>query len=139
MDLRIAAMNLLAPAAATSTTREAKLVRKLNPDKEQLETVLDKLVDDSLLSDQRFGEAFVRWRSGKGQGPVRIRVQWSVATFSNDNVLSACDVDWFTLAEEVAIKRFGETPAPDQKEKARRMRFLQYRGFSGEHVRAVLN
>jgi len=40
-------------------------------------------------------------------------------------------------AQEVWLKKFG-TPALDQKEKAKQLRFLQSRGFSMEVIRTVL-
>ena len=115
------------------------MLKKLDPATELLDAVLDQLVADDLLSDQRFSEAFVRWRVGKGQGPVRIRMELRERGVDGDAVLRECDVDWFALVVEVAHKRFGESPATDPKQRAKRMRFLQYRGFTGEQVRAALN
>jgi len=138
-DLRIAAMNILARREHSRKEVSDKLYKKLDPDSEVLNTVLDKLVADDLLSDQRFSEAFVRWRVGKGQGPVRIRMELRERGVDGDAVLRECDVDWFALVIEVAHKRFGTSPAIDAKQRAKRMRFLQYRGFSGEQIRAALN
>jgi len=43
------------------------------------------------------------------------------------------------LAQEVFCKKFG-APAPvDLKEKARRARFMQYRGFSSDHYQHLLD
>ena len=136
--LRFAAMNLLARREHSRKEVWDKLMRKIEPDKDQLDTVLNKLVDDDLLSDQRFSEAFVRWRVGKGQGPNRIRVELRERGVDADEVLRVCGVDWFALVKVVANKRFGGLPAQNLKEKAKRMRFLQYRGFSADHVRTVL-
>jgi len=138
-DLRIAAMNILARREHSRKEVSDKLYKKFDPDSELLNTVLDKLVADDLLSDQRFSEAFVRWRVGKGQGPVRIRMELRERGVDGEVVLRECEVDWFALAEEVAHKRFGASPAVDVKQRAKRMRFLQYRGFSGEQIRAALN
>jgi len=138
-DLRIAAMNILSRREHSRKEVSDKLQKKFDPDSELLSTVLDKLVADDLLSDQRFSEAFVRWRAGKGQGPVRIRMELRERGVDGDAVLRECEVDWFALAGEVAHKRFGTSPAIDVKQRAKRMRFLQYRGFSGEQIRAALN
>jgi len=42
------------------------------------------------------------------------------------------------LATEVRLKKFGTAEPRDFKEKARQMRFLQYRGFEQEHIQAAL-
>ncbi len=138
-DLRLGAMNILARREHSRKEVRDKLLQKFDPDAELLDAVLDQLVVDDLLSDQRFSEAFVRWRVGKGQGPVRIRMALRERGVDGDMALDESDVDWFALAEEVAHKRFGTRPAPDPKERAKRIRFLQYRGFSGEQIRAALS
>ncbi len=138
-NLRLGAMNILARREHSRKEVRGKLLQKFDPDTDLLEAVLDQLVADDLLSDQRFSEAFVRWRVGKGQGPVRIRMDLRERGVDGDAVLRECDVDWFELVVAVAHKRFGESPATDPKQRAKRMRFLQYRGFSGEQIRAALN
>ncbi len=138
-DLRLGAMNILARREHSRKEVSDKLQQKFEPDNDLLNTVLDTLVADDLLSDQRFSEAFVRWRVGKGQGPVRIRMELRERGIDGDGVLRECEVDWFALAVAVAHKRFGELPAVDMKQRAKRMRFLQYRGFNGEQIRAALN
>ncbi|WP_066802849.1 regulatory protein RecX [Moraxella oblonga] len=39
------------------------------------------------------------------------------------------EIDWLKLAVEARCKKYGDTPPKDPKEKARQLRFLQYRGF----------
>jgi SOS response regulatory protein OraA/RecX len=46
--------------------------------------------------------------------------------------------DWAALAREVRRRRFGPEPPADWKEKGRQARFLQYRGFSNDHIRSAL-
>ena len=138
-DLRFGAMNILARREHSRKEVRDKLLRKFGPDAELLDVVLDQLVADDLLSDQRFSEAFVRWRVGKGQGPIRIRMELRERGVDGDEAINECDVDWFALAGEVACKRFGTSSATDPKQRAKRMRFLQYRGFNGEQIRAALN
>lgn len=41
----------------------------------------------------------------------------------------AANVDWLTLAVEIRVKKFGASVPTTPKEKARQLRFLQYRGF----------
>ena len=42
--------------------------------------------------------------------------------------------DWETLLDELVSRRFGDTPAADSAELARRARFLSGRGFPGDLV-----
>jgi regulatory protein len=55
-----------------------------------------------------------------------------------NTAVEAADTNWFALAREVAERKFGRGPATDQKDKARRMRFLQYRGFNFEQIKYAL-
>jgi regulatory protein len=43
------------------------------------------------------------------------------------------------LAREVRLKRFGPTPPENFKERARQMRFLQYRGFELTQINGALD
>ena len=49
------------------------------------------------------------------------------------------DTDWFALAREVAERKFGRSLTIDQKDRARRMRFLQYRGFNFDQIKYALS
>lgn len=49
------------------------------------------------------------------------------------------EIDWYLQAELAYNKRFGTNTISDQKDKAKRIRFLQYRGFSTDQIMAVLN
>ena len=52
--------------------------------------------------------------------------------------MKALQVDWFAAASEVILKKFGALAPSDIKEKARRARFMQYRGFTAEHYQKLL-
>jgi regulatory protein len=45
--------------------------------------------------------------------------------------------DWRLLARELRARKFGAEPPTDWPEKVRQARFLQYRGFSSDHIRAA--
>ena len=104
-------------------------------------TVVEGLAAQRLLSESRFVEQFIRQHAGRGHGPVRIRVELrerGVAQGDIDEGLSAATEDWAGIARETRRKRFGLSPPGDYRERARQARFLQYRGFSAEQVRAAL-
>ncbi len=140
-NLRIAAMNLLARREHSRQELERKLHGKLAPDAAQLGAVLDRLEQDGLLSDSRYAEAFCNARMRVGKGPVRIRAELRERGVADDlveAVLRELDVDWVVRAQDVLEKRFGSAASLNQRATARRMRFLQYRGFTTEQIRAAL-
>ena len=94
-----------------------------------------------MQSDGRFAESYARQRSGSGYGLLRVRQEMRERGLSDTVIASALEsieADWFALAEEAYRKKFGETPAADLKEKAKRVRFMQYRGFDSEHYQHLL-
>jgi regulatory protein len=100
-----------------------------------------QLKTDGLQDDRRFSEAFVRSRVHQGKGPARVRADLGERGVSGELVaaiLSEMSVDWFAQAAEVRIKKFGPDFPADFKEKARQMKFLQYRGFEQEHIQAAV-
>ena len=106
-----------------------------------LEEVLDALEREGLQSDDRYVEQYLRSRARKGFGPVRIRqelVQTGVSSELIRSHLDEAEDAWWTLMAEVACRKFGEDPPKDYREAARRARFLEYRGFPPDQVRAFL-
>lgn len=98
------------------------------------EIELDRLQENGLLSDERFCEAYVRYRSQRGYGPQRLREelrQRGVAESLIERELHSGERDWAALASAAFAKRFPEGPATELKERARQQRFMQYRGFGG--------
>ncbi len=106
-----------------------------------LDEVLDSLVDQNLLSDRRFAEVYTRTRIERGYGPLRIRAELrerGIDAALAEAALEAEAPDWSEQARDARLRRFGEAPPADFREKARQMRFLQRRGFDGGHIRAAL-
>jgi regulatory protein len=103
--------------------------------------VLDELERSGALADARFTDTFVRARVAKGQGPQRIRAelaQRGIGDTEVDAALKSSDVDWLATIRTVRRKRFGAALPRDYAERARQARFLQYRGFATEQIRAAL-
>ena len=153
--IRIAAMDLL-------TGREysrAELATKLNKrfdSHTSIDQVLVQIAEEGLQSDKRFTEAYIRSRIYRGHGLNRIRQdirQKGVADELVAVALEEADIDWFELAREVAERKFrlrkseshrsstdhATDHAASQKEKAKRMRFMQYRGFSYDQIKYALD
>jgi regulatory protein len=139
-SLRHKAMDLLARREHAAAELRRKLEAKGNP-ASAVATVVAELQHEGLVDDARFAEAFVRYRSNSGHGPLRIQLELRERGVSDG--LAAASVDcadpqWLTLAAQVRSKRFGTAPPQDYQERARQARFLQYRGFTGDQTRRVL-
>ena len=103
--------------------------------------VIGELQNQGLVSDQRFAESFVRYRSGKGYGPQRIELELNEKGVDRSLislVMECSGCNWAQLARDVRIKKFGTGQPADYKERARQARFLQYRGFTGDQIRTTL-
>ena len=134
--MRLAALGLLARRDHLRTELEVKLRRRFGDD-DHLHEVLDRLEEEQLLSDQRYTESYVRQRSAKGYGPERIRQELRQRGATADMAALAVrdsGVDWRDLARTVRLRKFGPAVPANFKEKSRQLRFLQYRGFSGEFI-----
>lgn len=85
-------------------------------------------------SDERYIEQAVRNWAEKGSGPSKIRQKLMQASHRDDLITAYLDWDeseWIELARAALLKKYGETLKPElRNEQAKRMRFLQSRGFS---------
>jgi regulatory protein len=139
LEARKKAMDFLARREYGRT----ELIRKLADkgfDRDVAEQAVAQLTSDGLQSDQRFADSFVQSRINQGKGPVRIRLdlgQRGIPDSTIEMSLEKADPDWHALAREQRIKKFGEAGPSDFKEKARQMRFLQYRGFEQDHIQSA--
>ena len=102
-------------------------------------TVIEELAAERLLDDARVVERFVASRAERGQGPLRIAMDLKSRGAAPDLIEAAIDSgpDWRVLAREVRRRKFGSEPPVSWPEKARQSRFLQYRGFSSDHIGAA--
>lgn len=137
----MAAMDLLARREHSARELHTKLARKF-AEPALIESAISQLQEDGLQSDSRYAEAYLRSRAEKGYGPLRIRQEMAQRGLAEADVqlaFEASDLNWLDRVQQVLERKFGSEPAPDFKEKARRARFLQYRGFSSDQIRDVLD
>ena len=141
VDARKKAMDFLARREYGQTELIKKLADK-GYDRSVAEQAVNKLTEDGLQSDQRFAAAFVQSRINQGKGPVRIRLdlgQRGVGDAAIELAIEDASANWFELARDVRLRKFGTGKPSDFKAKAKQMRFLQYRGFEQDHVQAAFN
>lgn len=116
--------------------------RKLAPhaeSPEQLDSLLDTLEAQGLLSGERFAESVVHRRADRF-GAARIRQELRQHDLPDELVgqhLAALDRTEYARAREVWARRFGRPPA-DAAERLRQARFLAARGFRGDVVRRIV-
>lgn len=119
-----------------------ELRRKLAPHAESLEaidTVLDALEAKGLLSAQRFADSMLHRKAARF-GAARIQAelaQHQLPTEIAREAVQALRDTEFDRAHALWVRRYGQPPQTPE-EKAKQMRFLAARGFSGEVVRRVV-
>lgn len=97
----------------------------------ELEPLLAELTGNNYQSDERMAGMLVRANLRKGRGPARIQQELKkhhIETELADGDLE--EVNWLQQAIDLRMTKFGEQLPSEQKEKARQIRFLQYRGFA---------
>ena len=151
-EVRVAALDLLARREHSAVELSAKLAKRFrsrDSDPDLIDRVIRQLVSDGLLSDQRFAVSRVRQLSGRGYGPARIRNELRrqrVDGLVSDSLQEAFDVplDWTEAASTVYEKKYRGAPIVGdwdarQRERSRRLRFLQYRGFDANISQALVD
>jgi regulatory protein len=141
IEARKKAMDLLARREHSRTELERKLAAA-GFDADAAADALHQLAQEGLQSDRRFVESFVQSRINQGKGPLRIHAdlaQRGIAAGLVDEVLAEVRHDWFAAARDARAKKFGRAQPADFSDKARQMRFLQYRGFEPDQVRAAVS
>jgi len=136
-ELRARALRLL---ARREHSRQ-ELERKLSPhaaSPEALGKLLGLLQEKNQLSEARYAEERARWLSRK-YGAAKIRQDLKAKGVSEDLVARfASPQDELQKAREILERKY-RAPAATREETAKRMRFLQSRGFSSEVIFTLLS
>jgi regulatory protein len=104
--------------------------------------VVRQLETERLLSDDRFMESLIQARRNRGYGPLRIQKELQekgVAPEAIANWLDATSREWVDDIRRVQRKKFGGRIPRSYAERARQARFLQYRGFTYDQIRQLLD
>jgi len=116
-----------------------KLIQR-GADSATAEKIVCALVDENLLSDQRFTEMYVRTRMRHLFGPLKIRGELrslGISDFLIAQVLPDQQETWFDKASQWAVKRnHGEL---DYAKRAKIYRGLMSRGFTHEQANVALD
>ena len=139
-SVEVAAVRLLARREHGVEELKRKLAAK-GHDADAVERVVEALSAKRLVSDERFVTGFVHHHAKRGQGPVRIRAelrQQRIADDAIEQALGSAEIEWSELAADVRRRKFGSQRPRSAAERAKQSRFLQYRGFSADQIRAAL-
>lgn len=117
----------------------AELSRKLAPHAESAEALLfllDELEKRKHLSDERYAESRAHWLARK-YGAARIRQDLKARGVAAAVVARISPEGELERAKAILARKY-RAAASTREEKARRMRFLQSRGFSFDTIRGAL-
>ena len=136
--LRVQALKFLARRDHSRAELKAKLAPQAESS-EQLEALLDALQAQRLLSDQRYASQRVAARAGR-YGNARLKQELRASGVGDEDIAAVLPEggDEAGRCRAVWQKKFGALPA-SAEERAKQMRFLQYRGFSSAAIRSVLS
>jgi len=109
-------------------------------DRTVVEGTLEELIEERALDDSRYASNYVSYHASRGQGPLRIAAELQARGLSAALIEAALAVgpDWQAAARALRLRKFGPEAPAEWAEKARQARFLQYRGFSSDHIRLAL-
>lgn len=111
-------------------------------DNESIAAALQQLISKKLLSDERFADAYVRMRSQRGYGPLRIRLELQTRGITAELIeqtLVNYQQSFISEVKKVQQKKFGRGLPKDLMQKMQQKRFLHYRGFSSSQIKVVLD
>lgn len=112
--------------------------------------LMEDLIKRDWLSDERYMQGMVRQKLAAGLGLNRIKMELSqhgIKADSTVNYLEELEVDWFEQAKHTYEKKYGFSRTANEfgksreavyKEKAKRFRFMQYRGFSPDQIKYAM-
>jgi regulatory protein len=128
------ALDHLARREHTRFTLRKKLMQKgfLH---QSVDAILDILIQQGFLNEERFCETLIQKRIRQGYGPSRITAECQKYGISNDLIFSQLPQDeefWLAAIQKILQKKFRPNCLP--KEKLRQIRYLQYRGFKLDQI-----
>jgi len=139
-DVRRSALNLLARREHTRLELSQKLTRRGAPG-EWVDSVLEQLQEEGLLSEARYLESMVRTRSEAGFGPLHIYPMLrtrGIAAKEAQSALQSEAIDWPSLLKATWQRKFNGKWPKSAEERDKQIRFLTGRGYPLELVRQLL-
>ena len=139
-ELKKSALQLLA-RREYSTQQLMQRLQSKAADDQLVQQVISWCQAENYQSDVRFVDMLLRSRLGKGYGPLYIQQECrrhGVDTALLQQQLTLLEPDWLALAQSVYLKKYAGSAITSANERARRLRYLQQRGFYPEDCSAAL-
>ncbi|MBB1585141.1 regulatory protein RecX [Serratia sp. OS31] len=130
------AASLLAKKNYASGDMHRQLSRQTD-NVEDIERVLHRLIDNHALNDAQLLTDLLDKQIKKLHGPTRIKQEIRQKGFPAaliEQEINNSEIDWYLLAKEARVKKFGEALPSDPKEKNKQIRHLQYKGFAMDMI-----
>lgn len=113
---------------------------------ELTEALITDFVSRDWLNEQRYMEMFVRTKVSLGLGNQRIQQELKQHGLKADVIvlyIESLEIDWFKQARSTYQRKFAEKPMDVKqlgrdkfyKEKAKRYRYMSYRGFNPDEIK----
>ena len=141
MSAKSVAVRLLSRREHSAFEIRDKL-QKRDFEETEIAEAISELKQGGWLSDERFAEAYIRMRQLKGFGPVRIAMELNERGVDEcivDEYLHADDEAWQQTLVQQYQKKYRNKAIADYSDKAKRIRFLQYRGFPLDQIYQVVS
>lgn len=113
---------------------------KYTDNHDEITKILNSLVSQKFLDDERFITNFIEYKSRKyGSAAIKYRLNQKVNNPELVNqIYQQQQIDELSNAREVWRKKFGNLPQ-DNAQRAQQIRFLQNRGFSFSIIKQIIN
>ncbi len=114
-----------------------KKLDKVCEDQRMKDQLVERLTENDWLSEARYIKAFIRSKVSAGLGAYRIindLKQYGIKSQDAELAIEEQTTDWFEQAKKTYVRKYGESPIDDYKERAKRFRYMQYRGFSIDQI-----
>ncbi len=136
-DLRVRALQLLTRRDYSRVELKNKLAAHAESE-DEVDAVLDALQAERLLSDHRYAAQRVVARAGR-YGNSRLQQELRQRGVADEDIAAALPEagDEAERCRAIWAKKFGRPPE-SAEERAKQIRFLQYRGFSGDAIRRAM-
>ncbi len=134
------ALTALLARRETSTADARQRLADKGHAPEHIEATIAQFQRAGLLDDERFARHYVDFHGSRGDGPLRLRDalrKLGLTAAQIDGALET-DIDWAQRCRETRQRKFGAAMPATSKDKGRQARFLQYRGFSADHIGSAL-
>ncbi|RBP49318.1 regulatory protein RecX [Arenicella xantha] len=139
--LQSKAIRLLAMREHSVKELHTKLSSKAEGFIDLVDAVIEEMLNEGYLSNDRFAESYTRSRLARGFGPVKIKLELQnkgIEASLADEYIDARSGHWLDAAIKQYHKKYGDAVVSDYNDWSKRARFLQGRGFTMDHIHIVV-